>query len=291
MKVSFVIVTSSTKDFVKYDPVWKKRDFELEQAINLQTNKLLNQILRIPIDLEVILVDNTNDFEQTVFDERIKVIPGFGYYLETDSFDFDKFDYIDDLHTRKVAKVKFKKDTKTNHTESCSMSFNIGLQHVTGDYIILQHNDTSYLPHLYGSWDFIDDAIKLFEDGYYEFITIDKKPQKTTTLKHIPYFSDAYWFLCSSNFYKKHNIWVDWTRGDTNHLATITCYEKNLPYLFLPGFYEANSLESKAWREYNKKHIEQKVETNIHYLNYKPFLEHHKGGTGLRNTIIRRKCL
>ena len=62
MKVSFVIVTSSTKDFVKYDPNWKERDYELEEAIDAHTNSLLKQILLIPVDKEVILVDNTNDF-------------------------------------------------------------------------------------------------------------------------------------------------------------------------------------------------------------------------------------
>jgi len=290
MKVSFIICTSSTKDFVKYDPKsWPERDYELEECIDNHVNSLLEQICKIPVDKEIILVDNTYDFKQTFYDDCIKIVPGFGYLLENDAFDFEKFSHISDLKMRKNNKIIKNKKIKVNHTESNALSLNIGLQHVKGDYIILQHNDSSYLPSYYGSYSFIEDSIELLEQKGYEFITVDKKPDKDVTPKHIPYFNDAYWFLCRSDFYKKHGIWVDWLRGDCNHLATITCYEKNLPYLNLPGYYESDPMEAKAWLLYNKKYFEPEVETNIHYLNGKPFFEHHKGGTGLRNTLKRKK--
>lgn len=281
MKVSFVIVTSSTVNFVKHDPKsWPERDNELDQAINTHTNKLLRQILKIPIEKEIILVDDSNDFILDQEDDRLKVVPGYGYLLETGQFNPEEYSFVKDIDS--------KIPPRFTHTTSNAISLNIGLTHVTGDYIILQHNDTYYLPDLYGSWSFITDAIELLEEKNYEFITVDKKPHKSNSVKYIQFFNDAYWFLCKSDFYKKHEIWVDWSRGDCNHLATMTCYDKKLPYLNLPGYYENDPIEAKAWFEYFRMTYNRKTSTNIHYLNGKAFFEHHKGGTGLRRTLTEK---
>lgn len=273
MKVSFIIVTSSTKKFVEYDSKsWPERNTELEVKLNLQTNKLISQILTLPLDKEIIVVDNTGDFILTKNDSRVKIVEGYGIVYKKDGFLKD-FSYITDIVPG------------YNHTVSCSMSFNIGLKHATGDYIIMQHNDTNYLFDYYGSNKMVNDAIELLEYKKYEYVTVDKKPPKDTSPKGIEYFADCYWFLCKKDFYEKHGIWVDWERGDTNHLATLTCVEKKLPFLHLPGFYELDSsFEGKAWRAYAlQKGLNSN--TNIHYLNRKPFLEHYKGGTGLSKVI------
>ena len=111
-----------------------------------------------------------------------------------------------------------------------------------------------------------------------EKITIDKKPPKGVSPKGYDYFADCYWFLCRGDFYSKHNIWVDWIRGDNNHLATITCYDKGLKYLHLPGFYETKETNRK---KFLKQHNFNLNVGNLHTFNDKPFLIHRKGGTGL----------
>ena len=64
MKVSFIICYSSTKPMTIFDPSsWKKRNSELEEKILLSTNNLIKQILTIPIDKEILLMDNSGDFK------------------------------------------------------------------------------------------------------------------------------------------------------------------------------------------------------------------------------------
>lgn len=272
MKVSFIIVTSSTKSLADFDKKsWPDKDEHLDNKINLHTNKLINQILSFQIEKEIIVVDNTGDFKQTVFSNEIRVVEG--YYSH-----FKKGTYKTELSIP----IQDWLPSEPDHTLSASMNYNIGLNNCTGDYIIMQHNDTEYLFNDYGSDNMIMDAITLLEDGKLEYITVDKKSPKDTSPKHIQYFSDCYWFLCRKEFYRDNNIWVDWSRGDTNHLATIFCIDNKLNYLHLPGYYESGiDLEKKAWRKFNKL-AGYPGEVNIHYLNSKPFLLHIKGGTGLK---------
>ena len=98
--------------------------------------------------------------------------------------------------------------------------------------LVLQHNDTLYIEN------YLEKQIKLLEKENYEYITIDKKPPKKVSPNGYDYFADCYWFLCRKDFYSKHNIWVDWIRGDNNHFKTITCEDKGLKYLHLEGFFE-----------------------------------------------------
>lgn len=272
MKVSFIIVTSSTKGFAEYDKKsWPEIDKELDERINLFTNSLITQILEFPFDKEVLVLDNTNDFKQTVFSPEVKVLEGFYSLLTSGRF-------TEDLSIPVGDPIPL----GGNHTSDASMNFNMGLKYCTGDYVIMQHNDTRYLFDQYESKSMIEDAIKLLEEENLEYITVDKKPRKNTSPKHVQYFSDCYWFLCRKDFYIKHKIWVDWGRGDTNHLATIHCVDNKLDFLHLPGYYELDSgFEGKAWFAFNEtKGFARGL--NIHYLNRKPFLYHVKGGTGLR---------
>ena len=133
-----------------------------------------------------------------------------------------------------------------------SMAFHLGTQEAKGEYIVLQHNDTEYLFDRYSEKEVIHDAINLLERENYEYITVDKKPPKGNSPYGYDYFADCYWFLCRGDFYSKHNIWVDWKRGDNNHLATITCKDKGLKYLHLPGFFETKEHDKF---EFNQKYV------------------------------------
>ena len=166
------------------------------------------------------------------------------------------------------------------------MAYNHGLTIATGDYFIIQHNDTRYLFDNFDSYTLIYEFISELEDGKYEYITIDKKPPKNTSPDGYDYFADCYWFLCRKDFYYKHNIWVDWIRGDNNHLATITCKDKGLKYLHLPGFYGTKETNK---REFFKKYNYNTNEGRLHTFNDKPFLIHRKGGTGLHRILEEKR--
>ena len=160
-----------------------------------------------------------------------------------------------------------------NHAKCLAMAYNHGIIESSGDYLVLQHNDTKYLPNFSMS----DMLVELISKDY-EYITIDKKPVKLEELSEYEYFADCYWFLCRRDFYSKHNIWVDWIRGDNNHLATITCKDKGLKYLHLPGYFE-NYEHDRS--QFNNKYFFETNVGNVHVLKDRPFLLHRKGGTGL----------
>ena len=119
-------------------------------------------------------------------------------------------------------------------------AFNHGIIETSGDYLVLQHNDTLYIDNV------IEKQIKLLEEENYEYITIDKKPPKDVSPNGYDYFP---WivigFYVKRDFYSKHNIWVDWTRGDNNHLTTITCRRYGIKIgLHLEGFLKTMNMIS-----------------------------------------------
>jgi protein tyrosine phosphatase len=93
--------------------------------------------------------------------------------------------------------------------------------------------------------------------------------EQMPNLNHLPYMN-----------------WVDWIKGDNNHLATITCHDKGLRYLHLPGFYEND--ETNKW-DFFKKYNYNTNEGNLHTFNNKPFLIHRKGGTGLYRVMEKKR--
>lgn len=285
MKISFIVCYSSTKPMTVFDSKsWPVRDSNLDQIVSQSTNKLIKQILEIPVEKEVLLMDNSGDFITDIIDKDLTVIKTHGSWTDSE--------FKENLHLFENIKDRIVTTFKSNdQAQTTALAYNHGINIATGDYIILQHNDTQYLFNEYPKDKVLPDAIKLLEDNNYEYLSIDKKPSKETSPKGIDYFADCYWFLCRGDFYKKHNCWVDWGRGDNNHLATIRCYEKKLPYLHLPGFYEGHY---KPEGEEFKKQIKLKypqfnnTSRNIHTLNDIPFLIHCKGGTGLKNFIKRK---
>ena len=70
------------------------------------------------------------------------------------------------------------------------MSFNHGIIEISGDYLVLQHNDTLYIDNV------IEKQIKLLEEENYEYITIDKKPPKDVS-------PNGYDYLIVIGFYVK----------------------------------------------------------------------------------------
>ena len=276
MKVSYIIVWADTNTANKMDPKsHPKVNEEVNQALLKMTLFLIDQILQLNPH-EILIMDNEGNFPEHD-NPLVRVILSYQSYNFKDE-NFKRPSWLD-----KINISDYRGDTRMYHAKCCAMAYNHGIIEASGDYLVLQHNDTQYLFDSYDKSKVIKDSIKLLEEENYEYITIDRKPVKIEEYSKYEYFADCYWFLCRGDFYSKHNIWVDWIRGDNNHLATITCYDKGLKYLHLPGYYEAkDGIASKLYRgSFFKKYNWTVFSGNLHTLNDRPFLTHLKGGTGL----------
>ena len=288
MKVSYIIVWANTNSLVKMNPTdYPNKNIDVDNALLKHTLFLIDQLLQLQPH-EILVMDNEGNFPKQD-NPLIRVIPSF------QTFDFASEDYQDPYWIHELGLLDYKgmyiprkggnkpHIKKLNHAMVCAMAYNHGIVEATGDYLVLQHNDTEYLFDRYSEKEVIHDAINLLERENYEYITVDKKPPKGNSPYGYDYFADCYWFLCRGDFYQKHRIWVDWARGDNNHLATIMCEKKGLKYLHLPGFYETKEhLKKEFFEKYDIK-----TPGNLHILNDKPFLHHMKGGTGLYNILKR----
>lgn len=283
MKFSFIIVYASTRHFIKFDPKsWKSRDYELEKHITYHTNKLLTQIQSIPIEKEILLMDQTNDFVRDGSMNDLKIIPSYQYYMETNDMDNFVIDlYIGDKYPRKGG------IEKADHTLGVAMAWNHGLSISSGDYVIFQHNDTFYNFKEHEPKKLFTEFVDYIEENDLQYLTIDKKPIKQRDYPEwndkIEYYSDCYWFMCKPSFYYDNKIWVDWSRGDCNHLSTIFCINNNLKFEHLPGYFEIGGPERKYWSE--NLNVDPFHEPNPHIWNDKVFIYHLQGGTGLNNLI------
>ena len=263
---------SSTKNMRIFDPVcWKKEDATFDADIIEGTKRTLRQIEKINVDKEIILLDNTGDFPKDFKLDSLQVVPSFGAW--SDEKRLENIGLFSNIKDKIPTKIK-----DQDQNTITAVAYNHGISIAKGDYFIIQHNDICYLDKYYKTEKLIEDVVNTLEKEDYEYITIDKKPVKNGIYKEVGYFADCYWFLCRKDFYTKHNIWIDWKFGDNNHLATITCYQKKLKYLHLPGFYE-NYEQSRNLFTHT---IGEKGKFNIHLFNDKPFLVHAKGGTGLK---------
>tara|TARA_B100000029_G_scaffold497421_1_gene565001 strand:- start:1614 stop:2468 length:855 start_codon:yes stop_codon:yes gene_type:complete len=269
-KVSYILVWSDTNTMNRND----SKDYNIDEKVNQEllrhTLHLIDQILEINPH-EILIMDNEGNFPKHE-DNRVRVIPSYQSvgYLDGDRPTWLEQITIDDYY----------EDTYFSAAKSTAMAYNHGIIESNGDYLVLQHNDTLYIDNV------IEKQIELLEEENYEYITIDKKPPKNTSPKGYDYFADCYWFLCRGDFYSKHNIWVDWKRGDNNHLATITCKDKGLKYLHLPGFFETKEHKRE---DFNKSHGYTRKHGNVHTFNDKPFLIHRKGGTGLYRILEEKR--
>lgn len=285
MKFSFIIVYSSTKHMQIFDTKsWKERDYELEKKITHHTNKLLTQIQSIPVEKEILLMDQTNDFVRDGSMKDLKIIPSYQYYMETNDMDNFVIDlYIGDKYRTKGG------IEKVDATLGASMAYNHGLSLSTGDYIIFQHNDTYYNFVESNKETLFYEFVEYMEENDLQYLTIDKKRIKNKDYPEwndkLEYYADCYWFICKPSFYYDNKIWVDWIRGDTNHLSTIFCVNNNLNFEHLPGFYENTREECDYWWEKLQKN-DRKVHT--HMFKQKTFIYHFKGGTGL-STLKKKK--
>jgi len=287
MKVSFVIVWSSSGKVEGY-----VQDSKLDKALTDQTWKVVNQILSFKFDKELILIDNSDDFPIGDFtNPDLKLVKGVqALYREDPTIHLDWFDKVKDIGPGL--------NLHDNHCSWASLGFQQGYELCSGDYVILQHNDTEYLFNYYPQDTIITHLIDRLEKKDLQYITIDKKPTKPNYQFNCDYYADCYWFLCRRNFYDDNNIFIDWTRGDTNHLATIYCVNNNLKFEHLPGYYENKEYKTQKgtaantnWYDSFVKNYPELIEKkyfpqlNIHTFNSIPFLIHYKGGTGLSRMI------
>ncbi len=274
--VSYILVWADTNTMYRNDSLNYTINKEVDKALLDQTMYLIDQILQLNPH-EILIMDNEGNFP-THKNPLVKVIPS---YQSVGYLDGERPEWLDKINIE-----DYREDTDFNHAKSLAMAYNHGLTIATGDYFIIQHNDTRYLFDNFDSYTLIYEFISELEDGKYEYITIDKKPPKSTSPDGYNYFADCYWFLCRKDFYSKHNIWVDWKRGDNNHLATITCEDKELRYLHLPGFFET---EEHKPEKFNRKYYFGSKSGNLHIFRDKPFLLHFKGGTGLHRVLAKNR--
>ena len=294
MKVSFIICYSSSWPMTKFDSQsWPQPDKELDKNILTQTNNLIDQINSIPIQKEIILIDNSGDFSSPHNHNNLKILEGLGALWKkyNGSVENVKQQLTGQLNILKISdKIEYD-ITKNDQAQITALAYNQGIVAATGDYIIMQYNDTKYLFDTYSKETVIWDALKMLMENNYEYLSIDKKSVKNKNFKEyndrVEYCADCYWFLCKKEFFTKHFIWIDWNRGDNNHLATYTCQNKNLKYKHLPGFYEgSDNVENKFWYEYFRNRYNYDTDgIRFHLLNNKPFIAHLKGGTGLKKLI------
>ena len=272
-KVSYILVWSDTNTMNRNDSKNYNVDEKVNQELLRHTLHLIDQILEMNPH-EILVMDNEGNFPKHK-NKLVKIIPSYQSvgYVKKDS-------PYNPLWLEQITIDDYTEDTDFNAAKSTAMAYNHGIIEASGDYLVLQHNDTLYLDN------FVEEQIELLEKENYEYITIDKKQVKFEELKKYEYFADCYWFLCRKDFYSKHNIWVDWIRGDNNHLATITCKDKGLKYLHLPGFYGTNETNKV---DFFKKYNYNTNEGRLHTFNSKPFLIHRKGGTGLYRILEEKR--
>jgi hypothetical protein len=260
MKISFIICYSSTWPMTVFDNrSWPESDLELDKKILYQTNTLIKQILSFKhLNKQIILVDNSDDFVPEVIDPaQLKIVKG------------------------------TKITSNSNQAKVTAEAYNIGMSYADGTHYILQHNDTQYLTNYYHPNDLFVDLVKTLDEFRLEYITIDAKPSKISDQDE-NFYADCYWFLCKSDFYKKHDIDVDYLNGDNNHQATITCLQKGLKFLHLPGYYELNGLGMNHTIHLRRNYSGLvRLTGNVHSFLNTPFLYHYKGGTGLKNLLLK----
>ena len=273
-KISYILVWSDTNTMNRNDSKSYNVDERVNKELLKHTLNLIDQILEMNPH-EILVMDNEGNFPKHK-NKLVKIIPSYQSvgYVKKDS-------PYNPLWLEQITIDDYTEDTDFNAAKSTAMAYNHGIIESSGDYLVLQHNDTKYLPN----FSMRDMLVELISKNY-EYITVDKKPVKFKELEKYEYFADCYWFLCRSDFYYKHNIWVDWIRGDNNHLATITCKDKKLKYLHLPGFFE-NKEHNKY--DFNKKYGYNSKDGNVHIFDDKPFLIHRKGGTGLYRVMEKKR--
>ena len=269
-KISYILVWADTNSLNRIDPNYYEKNKKVDDELLKHTLELIQQILEMNPH-EILIMDNEGNFPKQD-NPLIKVIPSYQTY----DFSKERPDWLD-----KITIDDYYEDTHMTHAKCLAMAYNHGIIESSGDYLVLQHNDTKYLPN----FSMRDMLVELISKDY-EYITIDKKQVKFKELEKYEYFADCYWFLCRKDFYSKHNIWVDWMKGDNNHLATITCFDKGLKYLHLPGFYGTN--ETNKW-DFFKKYNYNTKEGRLHTFKDKPFIIHRKGGTGLYRVLEEKR--
>jgi hypothetical protein len=269
-KISYILVWADTNSLNRIDPNHYEKNKKVDDELLKHTLELIQQILEMNPH-EILIMDNEGNFPKQD-NPLIKVIPSYQTY----DFTKERPDWLN-----KINIDDYYEDTHMTHAKCLAMAYNHGIIESSGDYLVLQHNDTKYLPN----FSMRDMLVELISKDY-EYITIDKKQVKLKELEKYEYFADCYWFLCRKEFYSKHNIWVDWMKGDNNHLATITCFDKGLKYLHLPGFYGTN--ETNKW-DFFKKYNYNTKEGRLHTFKDKPFIIHRKGGTGLYRVLEEKR--
>ena len=187
-KVSYILVWSNTKTMHRNDPSCYDVNEKVNKALLKQTLNLIEQILELNPH-EILIMDNEGDFPKHQ-NPLVKVIPS---YQSVGYLDGKRPEWLD-----KINLEDYTEDNEFHAAKSTAMAYNHGLTLASGDYLILQHNDTKYLFDNYSSRKIIKDLINELEIKDFEYITIDKKPTKKNQYKKYRYFADCYFFLCSN---------------------------------------------------------------------------------------------
>ena len=241
------------------------------------TIKVIRNIEKYNGDYEIILVDNSNNWQQIGI-PNLRVVKGYQHLT--------KMELLNEPHF--TSHQDFDEDTIdwVNDTMWASYGYHKGIKEAKGDYIVLQHNDV-----FYHDINKINDMIEDLDTDGLEYISVDNKKISLLTYiinkelfdKYIdeekifsPHFggilktrklglSDAYFFLSKKEFFDDYD--VDWRYGDSNHGATMKCLQKGLKYLHLGPFYDNPNFDSMEPEHYN-----------TYYYDSIEFISHLKGG-------------
>lgn len=260
--ISFIVPFAANNGQLTY---WDRTDTENIISNTIDCIKNINKTFSL--DKEIILVDNTHNFPDIEM-PNLKVIKG-----------WQGLSY-DDLVKQKTFE-KYKIDNLYNQTVWASMAFNVGIEHASGDYIILQHNDIVYHTNI------LPKLTELLEQRY-EYISVDSKKLSLSSyvsqkrvfdelLEEVEFavdnggyikttkigLADAYFFLTKREFFNDYK--VDWLYGDTNHGATIKCLAENKKFLHIGPFYDNPNFSTAG-------------EDRTYIYRGSKFLTHLKGG-------------
>ena len=179
-KISYILVWADTNSLNRIDPNYYEKNKKVDDELLKHTLELIQQILEMNPH-EILIMDNEGNFPKQD-NPLIKVIPSYQTY----DFTKERPDWLEQINID-----DYYEDKHMNHAKCLAMAYNHGIIESSGDYLVLQHNDTKYLPN----FSMRDMLVELISKDY-EYITIDKKPVKFEELSDYEYFADCYWFLC-----------------------------------------------------------------------------------------------
>ena len=147
MKVSYILVWADTNSLNRIDPTNYETNTKVDNVLLTHTLELIEQILEMNPH-EILIMDNEGNFPKHK-NPLVKVIPSYQSY----DLSKERPDWLDEITIE-----DYYEDIHMNHAKCLAMAYNHGIIESSGDYLILQHNDTLYIDNM---MNFISHVIRL----------------------------------------------------------------------------------------------------------------------------------